>query len=305
MEIDAPPPDLVAPTSAPREWVSATLPALQAELAKPGLPWVLVAFEFTGALSTQLVASGRYRVLTCDRRVSQGCCDAYRGDVEDVVDLIHWEAIFCVGPDCYQHHCRDDYLAAKIGDGRAFWAGAKVVWCICLPRATMVLVEQPDTLVHTMLDYAQLPGVAVHHLRSSLFGDAPDKYLRLTTVNMELDLPAVGQAVPRVSEARSQYDFADPDERDRARSSWLPFRGVCAALSQAAPRVRPAPERTAYATAVELFAAAWHAKGHPVPRDYQNSDARPTGAERREYQKTRVASQSAAAVGVPISYGFT
>ena len=196
MEIDAPLLDLVAPTSAPREWVSATLPALQAELAKPGLPWVLVAFEFTGALSTQLAASGRYRVLTCDRRVSQGCCDAYRGDVEDVADLIHWEAIFCVGPDCYQHHCRDDYLAAKIGDGRAFWAGAKVLWCICLPRATMVLVEQPDTLVHTMLDYAQLPGVAVHHLRSSLFGDAPDKYLRLTTVNMELDLPTVGQAVP-------------------------------------------------------------------------------------------------------------
>ena len=287
MDIDAPLHDLVAPTSAPREWVSATLPALQAELAKPGLPWVLVAFEFTGALSTQLVASGRYRVLTCDRRVSQGCCDAYRGDVEDVVDLIHWEAIFCVGPDCYQHHCRDDYLAAKIGDGRAFWAGAKVLWCICLPRATMVLVEQPDTLVHTMLDYAQLPGVAVHHLRSSLFGDAPDKYLRLTTVNMELDLPAVGQAVPRVSEARSQYDFADPDERDRSRSSWLPFRGVCAALSRATARVRPAPERATYATAVELFAAAWHAKGHPVPRDYQNSDARPTGAERREYQKIR------------------
>ena len=40
--------------------------------------------------------------------------------MDDVVGLCRWGAVFYVGPNCYQHHRKDDCLQRKIADGRAY-----------------------------------------------------------------------------------------------------------------------------------------------------------------------------------------
>lgn len=82
------------------------------------------------------------------------------GDVREVVSLQRWKSIYFVGPNCYQHLRADvDCLPAKIRDGRAFWAGAMVMWCICCPRSDSVLVEQPDTIFDDYFHVEDVGGV--------------------------------------------------------------------------------------------------------------------------------------------------
>ena len=42
--------------------------------------------------------------------------------------------------------CKIEPFANKVADGRAYWAGMEVLWCICCCMALAVLVEQPDTI---------------------------------------------------------------------------------------------------------------------------------------------------------------
>ena len=150
-------------------------------------PTVLVSCEFSGALSDALLANGK-RVLTCDLRPSLGTAPHYLGDVRDVVHLAHWEAAYFF-PNCFQHFRHDvDCLPNKIDDGRAFWAGAFVLWCLCCPNAASVFVEQPDTIGHDYMDLESLPGVNVVTMRTSEVGDKSDKFMRFTLVNAALPI---------------------------------------------------------------------------------------------------------------------
>jgi hypothetical protein len=142
-----------------------------------------VGFEFSGALSEQLLAVGR-QALTCDSRRSEGRAPHYQGEVQDIITLADWEVIFLVGPPCYQQMRRDEYLAQKIADGRAWWAVALMWWCICRPHS---LTEQPNTIAHDFADAGAL-GARVVELRTSRLGDEADKLMRLTLSGVEVDL---------------------------------------------------------------------------------------------------------------------
>ena len=243
---------------------------------------VLVAFEFSGALAIPLRAAG-WLVVTCDFREpeSPGC--AYRGDVRHVVSLTKWARIFFVGPNCFQHLIGDvDCLPLKIKDGRAFWAGATLLWCICCPHSDHVFVEQPNVLAHRHIDTDQLAGVRVVCFRTSDYSPAEgeprdnDKFMRITLRNLSFQLPR---------SLRSQFDFRNPDERDRVRSSMLQFTQLCKHASQATPQLPPAP-CPIFDAAVRRYARRYSLIG-PVPYDFLNADAQPSSASDRAYQWTR------------------
>lgn len=109
-----------------------------------------------------------------------------------MVPLRRWAAVYFVGPDCYQHLRADQgCLRSKIKDGRAFWAGARVLWCICCEHAEMVLVEQQDTIFNDFFMPSDVPGCEVREHRTTHFGDEEDKVVRFTTRNLILDWPVV------------------------------------------------------------------------------------------------------------------
>ena len=169
---------------------------------------VLVAFEFSGALAVPLRAAG-WQVVTCDYREPESLGCAFRGEVRSVVGLTKWARIFFAGPNCFQHLLGDvDCLPLKIQDGRAFWAGATLLWCICCPHSDHVFIEQPNVLAHRHIDIDQLDGVSVVCFRTS---DYPpddgeprdeDKFMRITLRNLSFQLPY---------SLRSQFDFRNPD----------------------------------------------------------------------------------------------
>ena len=106
-----------------------------------------------------------------------------------------------------------------------------VIWCICCASALMVFVEQPDTITHDYLDFSRHPHVSVYNFRTSQYGD-PDKFVRLTTRNLRLPQPIA--PVRRLPEpGRSQHNYANADERDRARSTWAAHPRTCTALAGA------------------------------------------------------------------------
>ncbi|KAL3920329.1 MAG: hypothetical protein SGPRY_005292 [Prymnesium sp.] len=195
----------------PRAAGTMSVAELKRRIDTGSAPEVLVAFEFTGALREALRSKG-VDAMSTDLRPTMRSGPHVIADVRDVVALQHWRAIFFVGPDCYQHLRADvDCLPHKIADGRAFWGGAMVIWCICCEWATMVLVEQPDTIVHDYLDTQDMPGVAVRHVNMANYGDAPHKFLRLTTRNMSLRPPPFPRADIEKNQDRSQFQFLTPE----------------------------------------------------------------------------------------------
>ena len=274
----------------------------------------LVGFEFSGALSEQLLAVGR-QALTCDPRRSEGRAPHYQGEVQDIITLADWEVIFLVGPPCYQQMRRDEYLPQKIADGRAWWAVALVWWCICRPHS---LTEQPNTIAHDFADAGAL-GARVVELRTSRLGDEADKFMRLTLSGVEVDLElpcgaedggasstggALGGAASSTSTAatltagawldrqpggRSQFNYASADERDRARSSWKPYPLLCARVAGArrADGEEGVNRRAAFEDVIERVAVTWWERGYPLPSDYDNRDARPTRSADRAYASER------------------
>ena len=143
----------------------------------------LVAFEFTGALLLRLL--GSCQAMSVDRRAALHAGPHYQGDVQDIVPLQEWEVIYFIGPPCYQHLRLDEYLAAKISDGRAYWAGALVLWCVCCEHARAAIVEQPDTICNDYFDLESMGGVEVFEFRTGRLGDEVDKFIRLTLRNLE------------------------------------------------------------------------------------------------------------------------
>ena len=92
-------------------------------------PTHLVLFEYTGAVLLPLLGKGT-KVMSVDKRAPLHNGPSYQGDAKDVVHLKTWVVVYCVGPNCFQHLVYDSLLHLKIDDGRAFWAGARVVWCV-------------------------------------------------------------------------------------------------------------------------------------------------------------------------------
>ena len=240
-------------------------------------PTDLVGFEFSGAVHDALVAAGR-RVLTVDYRPCE-----HRGlhaclDVRAVLPLQRWSRVFLFPPCFQQLRADQDCLEAKIADGRAFWGCALVIFCFCV-EADLLVVEQPDTIVS---DYAP---ANYTQFRTSQFGDLPDKFVRLFLRNCMLSPPFPPD--PSARHRPPHYlAYADSDERDRAKSSWRPFVNLCRALARMLPLTDLEPETMPYADAIERFAAAWHAAGHPVPRGYNDLSATPPQGSRR-YQRYR------------------
>ena len=270
----------------PQQQPPLDLDQVRSLLRSPSAPTVLVSCEFSGALSDALTAKGK-RVLTCDLRHSLGTSPHYLGDVRDIVHLTHWEAAYFF-PNCFQHFRHDvDCLPHKIDDGRAFWAGAFVLWCLSCPHAAAVFVEQPDTIVY---DYVNVAGWAdLCNFYTSQYGDSPDKFVRLALRHASIAQPTLPRAAaPRArNESRADHTtYRDQEARDRARSSWRPFSRLCAAMASPTPHAHhlPAPR---YGDLIEEFAHAWSMHGYPVPADYLNSDGQPTDIDSRRYQLVR------------------
>ena len=248
----------------------------------------LVAFEFSGALLTALIATGK-RAIGCDRRRPEHREPYYCGDVWDVVPLRKWACAWFVGPPCFQHLRHDDYLPIKIGDGRAYFAGLQVLMCICCSFARAVFVEQPDTIGHDYINVSLLPGVHVLTVRTSQYGDKCDKFMRFTVRNLRLRPPPLSGTPAREAEVnRSQYRYANADERDRQRSTWKHYPLMCQNLASAQLLVGALPpEQGQFQQAQLRFAQWWAAAGHPVPFDGLHWSGRPTTYEGRRNQEAR------------------
>ena len=228
-------------------------------------PSELVAMEYSGALLEARIARGS-KAMSCDRRQPEHDHFHYLGDVRDIIELQVWEAVFFVGPNCYQHLRGDlDCLDFKIADGRAFWAGLMVLWCICCGTAMMLLVEQPDTIGHDYFQFEVEHEVAVIETRSGRYGDKPDKFIRLTTRNMQLEPAPFPDAAVVRDPGRSQFKYRDAEERDRARSSWKPFTNMVDSVAKASPVKLVMPPTMDYLKEAEKFAVAWYNSGKPVP----------------------------------------
>ena len=262
-----------------------TKPAdLAAFLASASLPPTeLVGFEFSGAVLLARRVLGVVAI-SADTRPAEHDGLHYLGCVQDIISLRVWDRVYLF-PPCFQHLLGDvDCLEAKLRDGRAFWAGALVLWCVCVASAVSVLVEQPDTLFHHILDMSTYPGVTVVETSTSALGDIDRKFLRLTLRNFAL--PTLTDYNPPPLPRQHHQHYLDPDLRDRARSSWSRFPFSSAALA-GLDTLHSSPVAIDYTVAISDFAARWHAAGLAVPHDYENHDGRPTSASDRRYQLRR------------------
>ena len=246
----------------------------------------LVAYEFSGSVLRPLRQQG-VQAMSCDKRPAEHGGPHYEGDLLDIIDLQMWDAIFFVGPDCYQHLRHDRFcLKAKIADGRAYWGGAKVLWCICCPFARMLLVEQPDTIGHDYMDLESLPGVNVVTMRTSEVGDKSDKFMRFTLVNAALPIvkgPRRRPTTPR----RSHLDYADVEEQCRDRSTWAHHPET----SELVALMLPIDPRGAlprhYGERIKIFKKNWEDAGHVAPPNWDDPRGKPPSEDARQYQLER------------------
>lgn len=92
----------------------------------------------------------------------------------------------------------------------------------------------------------------------------------------------------RPETARSQEIFPDPEERDRARSTWAAHSRTCAALATICDAPRVVVAALDYSQEVRRFARAWVASGHSLPPGFDSSDGQPpTPEEATAYQLVR------------------
>jgi hypothetical protein len=160
---------------------------LRSYLTRPGAEEFLVAFAFSGALQDALAAEGILAIQN-DTRDSEGEGPHFKGDFRVIVNIKEWRGIFFGGPPCFQHlRADEDCLEHKIADGRAFFAGLVVFYCICAGWALMRVVEQPDTICYDILDPAvDGSGVALFEVSSTQFGDSWHKFFRFALRNATL-----------------------------------------------------------------------------------------------------------------------
>ena len=252
-------------------------------------PTDLVGFEFSGAMRTALERQGRL-ALSVDLRHSERKGMHAQLDARLVMHLKRWERAYLF-PPCFQQLRADEHcLPAKIADGRAYFGCATVALCCCVD-AEIIVVEQPDTI---FFDVCDIPSTS---FRTSQFGDSPDKFVRLVVRGAHLHVPGV--ATPPVRDPnRSQFNHRTDDERDRARSTWECFHNLTRSLASltAAPELAGPP--LLYAVVIRNMAAAWHAKGWPVPPGYDHPLALALSASDRAYQWRRGPGDGRRVVGV-------
>ena len=154
-------------------------------ISGPEGPTVLVVFEFSGALLMRLLR--KHKAMSVDLRAPEHGGPSYQGDVRDIINVRMWDAIYFVGPNCFQHLRYDQTLQSKIDDGRAFWGGAMVLWCLCCEHAKALILEQPDTIVFDYVIPEALVGVEMIELQTRELGDeCANKYVKLLGRNFEL-----------------------------------------------------------------------------------------------------------------------
>ena len=252
----------------------------------PDPPTVLVGMEFSGAVRSALEALG-FVALSVDFRPSLDGGLHYQGDVRDVLALRpgHWQALYFF-PNCFQHLRADvGCLPLKLQDGRAFWGCAMVLWCVCQP-APLVVVEQPDTIVY---DLCRPAHTRLYEFRTEALGDRTDKFVRLAVRGVApVCFDPNGRGLrARPQPERTQFAYANPDARDRARSAWTEFPGTASQLAALAvlPHVHePAP---IYSREIERLRAAFLAQKYFVPSAYAAPDAQPPDSPSRKYQTVR------------------
>ena len=252
----------------------------------PNPPTVLVGMEFSGAVRSALEALGLV-ALSVDFRPSLDGGLHYQGDVRDVLALRpgHWQALYFF-PNCFQQLRADvGCLPLKLQDGRAFWGCAMVLWCVC-QSAPLVVVEQPDTIVY---DLCRPAHTRLYEFRTEALGDSADKFVRLAVRGVgPVCFDPNGRGLrARPQPGRTQFDYANPDARDRARSAWTEFPKTASQLAALAvlPHVHePAP---IYSREVDHLRAAFLARGYHVPSAYAAPDAQPPDSPSRKYQTVR------------------
>jgi hypothetical protein len=209
----------------------------------------------------------------------------FRGDARDVIHLAQWARVYCFPPCFQQLRADENCLECKIADGRAFWGCAFVIWCICCDHADVVVVEQSDTIVHDFLDLSGYADVHVMEFRTSEYGDARDKFVRLTLRNATIAEPTFpARRTPKQPDEHRQ--FRNPDQRDRARSTWQPMPNTCRAVARLTPH-RPTAQALDFQVVMAAFAVMWYEHGNPVPTGYLAADAQPPSPAARDYQQRR------------------
>ena len=250
---------------------------------------VVVAFEFSGALLVRLLSQG-VKAISVDKRAPDHDGPSFQGDFADLLGLQAWDMAFFVGPPCYQHMRHDKCLAAKIKDGRAYWAGALNWRCLTWPNIKSVVVESPDVISHDMFDATTLPGVTMQRFRSSWLGDTRDKFVTLVLKNVDLGpTPTEAGALGVELERRpSHREYDGDDSRDRARSTWLTMPKLADYVATA--RIKDdggSPEIDYACDVMRHVLAKWRQKGYPVPPHPANATGRPLEPEARAYQEVR------------------
>lgn len=135
------------------------------------------------------------------------------------------------------------------------------MWCICCPHSDSVLVEQPDTIFDDYVHAEDVGGIEVHNLRTTDFGVEADNFVRSVSRGLIIDWPAENDhRRAKQQPTRSQYMYANPDERDRSRSTWINYPHMCQILARARSRSHQPTSHLPYADAIEIFAQRWHIK---------------------------------------------
>ena len=241
-------------------------------------PTDLVGFEFSGAVRSALEQQGRWALSVDFRPCEKGGMHAMM-DVRLVVSLRVWERAFFFPPCFQQLRADEDCLPFKKSDGRAFWGCVTILYALYAVSAHMIVVEQPDTIFS---DYHDARHVT---FRTSAFGDAPDKFVRLFMRNTTLQIPT---AFPLCRfRPPNHLAYANPEARDRAKSTWAYFPTLCAAIAAMQPTRAGRPVDKRFQSELVRFARAWHDSGLAVPADFDAPDGRPTSARARDYQLVR------------------
>ena len=241
-------------------------------------PTVLLGGEFSGAVRDELLLVYNVLALAVDIREPLSPGISFIGDMVDVMHLKVWTAALFWPPCVHQTISDTTSQSDKLRDGRAFWGMALCIRCLCT-LAYCVMVEQPDVIIPRF--YPWYP----QRLRPSFFGDKSRKPINLFWVGTDWLAPPLD--IVGVADSGSFFSFADADERDRHRSSWLRHVCLTAAVAWGASPARGRRPLLSYRVEIERLAIEFHRRGLPVPKDYANPTGRPLDSSSKAYQFVR------------------
>ena len=277
-------PPLVAQELSSFNWPIDSLSELKRLLILPhASPSDLAGGEFTGVVRDENTRAHACVTLSVDLRHSLVPGVHAILDLRLVLRLRRWRRVYLFPPCTHQTLSNTGSRRDKDLDGRTFWGIAFFIYCYCTDCASL-LVEQPDTRIP---EFYISPTQRLH---TSEVGCQDDKTVNFYERNREV-IP-LNHSVGGVSHHKRLRDFPNADARDRWRSSWARFPELVTAVVDASPTELEASDDAdvvtpTYQEEIEVFAAAWHERGLPVPHDYKNDDAQPTALADRAYQSQR------------------